>query len=128
MTSDIEIYLRCQEPTLVLERWLGHHFINITELTHRGKSLNYRGYYSGHPCDFQLFPHAAGKQFMCVSFQQQKDTPWKDDRDCAADAFHHLNIESRCIASHWQEADGLALEDSANWLKFSDQGEEVIIW
>ena len=123
MQTDIEIYtLSC--PTEKIIAWLEETFtvVNKSEPSKMCSKITINS--NGNDIDVTILKQAAGKRFTSISFDSDK-TPWKNDIDCARQAFKSLNCEVRCNFEAWEEEGD---QDPDQWWQINAYGEGPFIW
>ncbi len=121
---DIEIYLYKTTTAQILD-WLSDRFGVLEKPESAGTVVRTNAMFQGISIPIRITPHAAGKNFTCVTLESA-ETPWSTDLDCARAAQQFLRAEVRCSASGWTEQEG---EHSANrWWKLTSEGERKITW
>ncbi|MFT4676642.1 MAG: hypothetical protein ACJAX5_001425 [Patiriisocius sp.] len=123
MTSqfpDLEIYLKRVPPGDII-KWLESLFENVRIVTTEPATqclIN-------ETMACTISENVAKGGFTSLWFKTN-ETTWTTDRDCAAAAFSHFQIETRCSTGGW-EGEGEDADDG-KWLRFTDKGTQIVNW
>lgn len=123
MQTDIEIYLlSCSTENIMA--WLEEEFVLIkkNEISKLCSKVIVNS--NGSDIEVTILKQAAGKRFTSVWFDSDQ-TPWKNDIDCAKQAFKSLNCEVRCNLQTWEEG---GEQDPDQWWQINAHGEGPFIW
>lgn len=118
---DIEIYIKRAALADILA-WLALHF-EVGEQRTAGDTIKVPLTHTGRPLTCTIFEQAARGGYVSVLFEPN-ETPWGNDEHCALDAYHHFDLEVRCITGSWT-ADSA---DTGGWYRFTDEGKVVVNW
>ena len=119
---DIEIYIKHVDANAVLT-WLNTVF-ELVDTSTKGKRTLFEFNSPLGILNCVLFPNAVKGNFASLWFKSG-NTPWDSDRECALEAFSHLNQEIRCSTGSWQTTDA---ENDETWLCINTHGETLIHW
>ncbi|MCZ2721691.1 hypothetical protein O1D97_08500 [Marinomonas sp. 15G1-11] len=123
MQPDIEIYLLSCTTESILD-WLRKQFVIVNEPKKQDTCTSLTIEHNNKRIKVAILEEAAGKRFTSVWFDSP-DTPWKDDIECAKQAFQELNCEVRCNFSGWEEEDN---SDPDQWWCINQYKEGPFIW
>ncbi len=118
---DIEIYLKRAASGDIID-WLKQHF-QITEIVRQGDSHKLTLDYEGRSVECVIVEKAAKGGYVSVWFKNN-ETPWRNDEECAREAFKVLGVETRCSTGGWEPSS----DDSGSWYRFTDAGQSVVNW
>lgn len=123
MQPDIEIYLLSCKTRSILD-WLDKQFTILHNPITQGTSTSLTVGHNNNSIKVVILEEAAGKRFTSVWFDSSH-TPWKDDLECAKQAFHDLDCEVRCNYNSWAEEDD---SDPDQWWCINHHKEGPFIW
>lgn len=118
--NDLEIYLlKADAPNV--RHWLETALEQTCTQTEKGSTLLWQF----KQMDVVFNPRVE-KNISSLWFKTNH-TPWADDLACAHAAHNALNVEVRCAATQWQEAEDKA-DDAAQWIKIIRGQESPCHW
>jgi hypothetical protein len=122
-SPDIEIYIK-QGNIDEIRQWLSHSFENITHRTptnNAQKQYHYHATYHQQSIPILIVPQVID-HYTSVWINSPQ-TPWKNDIECARDAYQALQKEIRCTAGSWEQS-----EDPDLWWSITQKQETTVIW
>lgn len=118
--NDLEIYLlKADAPNV--RHWLETALEQTCTQTEKGNTLLWQFKHMD-----VVFNPRVEKNISSLWFKTNH-TPWSDDLACAHAAHNALNVEVRCAATQWQEAEDKA-DDAAQWIKIIRGQESPCHW
>ena len=117
---DIEIYIHKIKLEHVLE-WVTSRLHDVKSIRQQKKQHHLIGTWENEPISILVFDRVVDG-YTSVWFDSPK-SPWKNDIECARDAFESIGHEVRCIVGSWENS-----QDPDLWWSISGDTEGNVIW